>query len=297
MNSCISGSRRHSEPQVGLADGLVVVELLGRALHGDAPGLEHVAPVADVEGQVGVLLDDEDGEPSSRLRSPRRAKSSRVTSGARPNDGSSRSSRRGRAIIARARASICCSPPLMLPASCRRRSPRRGNTSYQRARSRSTSLSRRLMAPMRRFSSTVRSVKVPRALRDVGDAQAGHRLGPLPRDGGAVEADLPRHRDLPADGPQGGGLAGAVGAQDDGDVALVDGEVDVVEHLDRPVAAGHVVQFEQAHAGARGRPRSPWGRCAPRRAGPRRSCDRSRGRRCGRRSPSPWPCGARPAGS
>src|ERR687893_2969736 len=57
-----SSMRDPSESQVGLADGLVVVQLMGRALHRHTTGLEHVAPVADVECEVGVLLDHQDGQ-------------------------------------------------------------------------------------------------------------------------------------------------------------------------------------------------------------------------------------------
>ncbi|CFP70197.1 Protein of uncharacterised function (DUF1602) [Bordetella pertussis] len=48
--------------------------------------------------------------------------------GARPIDGSSSSSRRGRAIMARPIATICCSPPDSVPAAWRRRSAKRGNS-------------------------------------------------------------------------------------------------------------------------------------------------------------------------
>jgi hypothetical protein len=46
------------------------------------------------------------------------ASSSSTMRGARPSDGSSSISRRGALIMARATATICCSPPLMVPASC-----------------------------------------------------------------------------------------------------------------------------------------------------------------------------------
>ena len=60
-------------------------------------GLEHVGAGRDLEGEVGVLLDQRARPcPSPRLRSPRRSNSSWVTSGARPSDGSSSSSSRGR---------------------------------------------------------------------------------------------------------------------------------------------------------------------------------------------------------
>ena len=38
-----------------------------------------------------------------------------------------------------------------------------------------------------------------------------------------------------ADRPDGGGLAGAVGAEEDDDLAVVDVEVEPAQHLDRPV--------------------------------------------------------------
>src|SRR5258706_11206171 len=53
---------------------------------------------------------------SSRLILPRIRNRSRTIKGARPNEGSSSSIRRGRSISARATASICCSPPDSVPA-------------------------------------------------------------------------------------------------------------------------------------------------------------------------------------
>ena len=63
------------------------------------------------------------------------ANSSWMIAGARPSDGSSHIRIRGRDISARAIASICCSPPLSVPACWRRRSRSRGNTEYQRSMS------------------------------------------------------------------------------------------------------------------------------------------------------------------
>src|SRR3990172_1775983 len=76
--------------------------------------------------------------------------------GESPIDGSSMRRSRGRAMRARAIASICCSPPDSVPARCPRRSPRRG----KRARTRSRSAwmpaeSRRTKAPISRFSRIV----------------------------------------------------------------------------------------------------------------------------------------------
>ena len=52
-----------------------------------------------------------------------------TSTGDSPTDGSSTSSSRGADMIARAIASICCWPPLMLPASWRARSRSTGNAS------------------------------------------------------------------------------------------------------------------------------------------------------------------------
>ena len=72
--------------------------------------------------------------------------------------------KRGRAIKARAMASICCSPPDMVPPFCVWRSRNRGNISRTPSRSLSISaLSRRMKAPIIKFSSTVNRGKMRRA--------------------------------------------------------------------------------------------------------------------------------------
>ena len=79
-----------------------------------------------------------------------------TSSGASPTDGSSTSRIFGASISARPSASICCSPPLRLPASWELRSLRRGKVAKQLSRLRciSTRAARR-KAPSSRFSSTV----------------------------------------------------------------------------------------------------------------------------------------------
>ena len=74
--------------------------------------------------------------------------------GARPAEGSSSSSTCGSGISARAIATIWRSPPLIVPAAWRRRSPSRGNSSYMCS---IRSVVRDLSSePTSRFSSTVR---------------------------------------------------------------------------------------------------------------------------------------------
>mmetsp|Transcript_1047 Transcript_1047/g.2766 ORF Transcript_1047/g.2766 Transcript_1047/m.2766 type:complete len:95 (+) Transcript_1047:2131-2415(+) len=66
--------------------------------------------------------------PSLALRSRTISNTSSTICGARPIEGSSSSSTLGRAISARPMASICCSPPDIVPASCLARSFSRGNS-------------------------------------------------------------------------------------------------------------------------------------------------------------------------
>ena len=85
--------------------------------------------VRDLQRQMGVLLDQENrhtlavqfGDDTEDFLDDDRAQ---------PSDGSSISETRGRDISARATASICCSPPDSVPASCSRHSSRGGKRVY-----------------------------------------------------------------------------------------------------------------------------------------------------------------------
>ena len=119
--------------------------------------------------------------PKSRFKSENRLNSSCVTIGASPSDGSSSNNIFGRDISARATASICCSPPLKLPAATPRRSPSRGNTSSQRCTSfQTSSWSLRMYAPACRFSSTVSSGNVPRPCGTCATPRRTIQSGGLP---------------------------------------------------------------------------------------------------------------------
>ena len=91
------------------------LQLGARARERDAADLEHVRGLRELQRDVRVLLDDEDGEALRSFRSLMMRKISVTSRGARPSDGSSSSSSRGRCMNARASASICCSPPLSVP--------------------------------------------------------------------------------------------------------------------------------------------------------------------------------------
>ena len=100
---------------------------------------------------------------------PRRCRSAMISkicstmTGARPIDGSSSSISFGSIISPRAIVSICCSPPESVPACCRSRSRRRGKRSSEVSSSSCVrALLRLRYAPIRRFSNTVFSAKMPR---------------------------------------------------------------------------------------------------------------------------------------
>jgi hypothetical protein len=92
--------------------------------------------------------------PASAMRRAIASSSSTIF-GARPSEGSSSISRRGALISARATATICCSPPLIVPASCVARSASLGKScSTWRSRSARSALSTS-QPPSSRFSATV----------------------------------------------------------------------------------------------------------------------------------------------
>ena len=83
--------------------------------------------------------------------------------GDRPIDGSSSMISFGADITARPMASICCSPPESVPASCLRRSFRRGKHSNTQSMSRlMLARSLRVNAPISRFSCTFICAKMRR---------------------------------------------------------------------------------------------------------------------------------------
>ena len=76
---------------------------------------------------AGILLDEEHGDAGRVDLARRPANISSTMIGASPSEGSSSMQQRGPAISPRPIATICCSPPDSVPASCCRRSLSRGN--------------------------------------------------------------------------------------------------------------------------------------------------------------------------
>src|SRR6218665_24179 len=147
--------------------------------------------------------------------------------GASPIDGSSSSTMSGLSITARAIASICCSPPDSVPASWLRRSFRRGNSSIARSRSSCTS-------PFGRLPGG-------RGGGGGGEGGGGDGVGVEPvyapaRHGDCAGAGF----DHAGDGAHGGGLAGAVGADQRHHLATGHVQRDAVQYLHFAVAGFEV---------------------------------------------------------
>ena len=121
---------------------------------------------------------------------------------------------------------------------------------------------------MRRFSSMVRRAKTRRPSGHLHDAERHDVVGGHAREVPAVEDDLPAARpQQPADGVQRGRLAGAVGADERDDLALVDGQGDALQGVDVAVVGVEVGDLEQRHgqasvrAGSRRLPAASCRRC------------------------------------
>ena len=188
-------------------------------------------------------------------------------SGASPIDGSSSSSSFGPLIIARPIASICCSPPDRVPASWLL-------ALLEHREQLEDALHHRLVAALALVGAHLEVLdhahdrEHPPALGHVADAERRRSRGPGRRRAACPSKRTPpdRRAQQPGDRAQRRGLAGAVRAEQRDDLALLHGEADALERLDRAVLDGDVVELEQAHAvssGGRGRGRCPvWRRSA-----------------------------------
>src|SRR5579871_962132 len=115
--------RRRLQPEIEFAYEFVVVERLRRAAFiGDLAMHNDIAAIGDADCLVEILFGHQHRQIVALLNSPILSIIRLTRTGASPTDGSSISRILGADISARANASICCSPPLMLPASWRRRS-------------------------------------------------------------------------------------------------------------------------------------------------------------------------------
>ena len=88
----------------------------------------------------------------------------------------------------------------------------------------------------------------PPAFRHMDDAAVDDFLGRQPVNRLAVEGDFSRRRlDQPRDGPQQGGLAGAVAADDAYHLAFLHFEGEIEDHLYVAVEGVDIVDFKKRH--------------------------------------------------
>ena len=114
--------------EVGVDHARVLGQVVGRAFERDLAHLEHVAVVGHLERGARVLLDQQDGHAGG-AQAVDGAEDLLARPAARGRGWARRASAAsGWLISARPTASICRSPPESVPASCVRRSFRRGNS-------------------------------------------------------------------------------------------------------------------------------------------------------------------------
>ena len=182
-----------------------------------------------------------------------------TTEGARPSDSSSISSRRGRQRSARARASICCSPPDSSPARWSSRSRRTGKSASTRSWAASANAGslwwrRAVQAAIRRFSPTVSDGNTPRPPSTV-TTPAWTRSAGLRRSMSVADEGHPSLRgpQQPGHRAEHGGLAGAVGPEEGHHLALPDPDLHVVEdHGVAGVPGVEAAELDQRRLPARG---------------------------------------------
>src|SRR6218665_3403781 len=177
-------------------------------------------------------------------------KMSRMTSGARPSEGSSSSSSRGLVISARARASICCSPPESVPAHCAWRCARRGGREeLETMAGQGVDFGRRGLQAVRAEQQVVEHTLVGKDATAFGReryAALQALVGGYRADVPAIDQDAPRRDRLqPGDALEQAALAGAVGADDRDDFAGTDLDGNLAQRLDRAVAHRDALQLQQ----------------------------------------------------
>ena len=208
--------RHAGRAEIGLADHGRARQQLGRAAGHQRAALQHVAAVGHGQCLLDVLLDHQHGGAGVG-DAPRHAPAARRPSSA-PDPARARRASAGaaRSSCARATATICCSPPLMVPASCWARSRSLGKSAkacFERcARARPWSPASR-RAPGSRSPSSAETADglrppAPRRRCTISCVFSG-RSSPS-------SMTMPWRRDQPGERLEQRRLAGAVGAEDHG---------------------------------------------------------------------------------
>src|SRR3954453_18667286 len=234
-----------SMSQVGGLDPLVGAQRVRAVADRDVPRLEHVAAGGDVERVVGVLLDEQDRRPllvdladdlvdlvDDHGRQPER----RLVEQQQARAGHQRPAHREHLLLAAGHRAA-----LLLLALLEARE--------ERVDAVDVLADPGAVAAGERAHLEVLEDRHPREdappLGRLGDPDLGDRVARQALDVAAVEDDPPGpRRDDARDGPQRRRLAGAVGADQRDDLALVDLERDALQRLDRAVERVDVLDDE-----------------------------------------------------
>ena len=176
--------------------------------------------------------------------------------GARPSEGSSSSRMRGFAIRPRAIASICCSPPDSRPARLVQPLAQARKALEQRLDlGLEVDVACACSAPSRRLSRTLSSGNTCRPSGTSARPLAAMRCAASCCDPPVVEHDRAVDRaQQPADRAHGGGLAGAVGAEQRHHLARPHLERHLLQHRRRAVAGAELHGTTGSRRASRSRP-------------------------------------------
>ena len=118
MRRLINRGPAASSPEISVDDSARLADRLHIAFGDDFTDLKRVAVIRDTEGQVNVLLNKQDTDPLRPFHVFDGLPELLDDNGRQTERGFVRHKSFGAAIIPRAMATICCSPPDSVPAFC-----------------------------------------------------------------------------------------------------------------------------------------------------------------------------------
>ncbi len=233
-------------PQIRTSHGRILLDVLRRAGHHHPAGLQHVGVVGKIERERGVLLDQEHAhlllavdqahDAEDLLHHERREPERRLVEEKQARSQHQRAADREHLLLAAGqRAGLLLLPFLQArKVAVDHREIVRDAGAVAAGMGAETEI---LLGGELEESAA--------AIRHMGDAAACDLLGPAAIDAIGGKDDLAACTHHAADGAQGRGLAGAVGAEDGGDAALLDREVDAVQDLGLRIERTQIAGLEQ----------------------------------------------------
>src|SRR6266545_3118421 len=242
-HGCRWSQRRHSVPQVCLANRLVLRELAARPLERDAADLKHVGPARGAQRELRVLLDDEHGEAlllvqladdAEELAHDHRGKTQGgLVEEEQPGAGHERPGERQHLLLAAGERPCLLVTPVFKPREVTADALVAGGEAVSPQ-----------VGPKPQVVVDGELAEDPVSLGNVRDAEPGDALRRAAADALTAEADLARLRHEDRERPQRRRLPGSVPAEDGDDFSFRDLQRHAVEHLHRPVAGVDAVELE-----------------------------------------------------